>query len=314
MTGEGEVRAGWRGLPRGRPFRDTRRSCWRSRWPAALLALGLQAGRRQRHVRQRAPRRASRPPTTTTSTSAGTRSSILVREPLTDLVETKDLATRQPFSRPASPARCVVADQQLASFTPAPAGLARRRTAADNSPCGKLMKAQPVQVVYGPGTFLNRAVAAVNTRDHARCSTSAQQAVTSAEQRRLQARDRPRPEPRRRRRTVANAAGTLKQQQELQQLEQLYLNSGISGTPSIDDPQFIPQIVFDQTRGVNQPKARFAYLFPTANSALIQVRLKASLSDAQQAQRDQLDPPGGADADVPPGRTAARTPSPACRS
>ena len=64
----------------------------------------------------------------------------------------------------------------------------------------------------------------------------------------------------------------------------MYLNSGISGQPKIDDPQFIPEIVFDQTRGVNQPKARFAYLFPTANSALIQVRLKASLSSAQQAQ------------------------------
>ena len=35
---------------------------------------------------------------------------------------------------------------------------------------------------------------------------------------------------------------------------------------------------------MNQPKSRFAYLFPTADSALIQVRLKASLSDAQQAQ------------------------------
>ena len=64
----------------------------------------------------------------------------------------------------------------------------------------------------------------------------------------------------------------------------MYLNSGISGQPKIDDPQFIPEIVFDQTRGVNQPKARFAYLFPTKNSALIQVRLKASLTAAQQAQ------------------------------
>ena len=41
--------------------------------------------------------------------------------------------------------------------------------------------------------------------------------------------------------------------------------------------------MFDQSRGANQPKARFSYLFPTADSALIQVRLKASLSDAQQA-------------------------------
>jgi hydrophobe/amphiphile efflux-3 (HAE3) family protein len=82
---------------------------------------------------------------------------------------------------------------------------------------------------------------------------------------------------------AAASAGQLEQQQQTQQLERLYLNSGISGTPRIDDPQFIPQIVFDQTRGANQPKARFSYLFPTADSALIQVRLKASLSDTQQA-------------------------------
>src|SRR5205807_6130891 len=83
---------------------------------------------------------------------------------------------------------------------------------------------------------------------------------------------------------VANSAGVLEQQRQTQTLERLYLDSGINGTPRIDDPQFVPQIVFDQTRGVNQPKARFAYLFPTANSALIQVRLKAGLSNSQQAQ------------------------------
>jgi hypothetical protein len=82
----------------------------------------------------------------------------------------------------------------------------------------------------------------------------------------------------------ANAAGQLEYQQQLSTMEQLAVTSGLSSTPSIDDPQFIPQIVFDQTRGVNQPKARFAYLFPTADSALIQVRLRSSLSDAQQAR------------------------------
>ncbi len=35
---------------------------------------------------------------------------------------------------------------------------------------------------------------------------------------------------------------------------------------------------------MNQPKSRFAYLFPTANSGLIQVRLKSNLSGAEQAR------------------------------
>ena len=86
---------------------------------------------------------------------------ILIREPLTDLVETKDLATRLQLEACLA-GQVVVANQQLQAFTPAPAGSATPY-GGWSSPCGKLMKAQPAQVVYGPGTFLNRAVAAVNT-------------------------------------------------------------------------------------------------------------------------------------------------------
>ena len=42
--------------------------------------------------------------------------------------------------------------------------------------------------------------------------------------------------------------------------------------------------MFDPSRGANQPKARFAYLFPTSDSALIQVRLRSSLSYAAESR------------------------------
>jgi hydrophobe/amphiphile efflux-3 (HAE3) family protein len=205
---------------------------------------------------------------------------ILIQEKLTNLVETKDLATVSQLEACLG-GQVLIANSQLASFTPAQPG-SKPPYGGYNSACGKLMKNRPVQVVYGPGTFLNRAVAAVNTQVRA-LLTSAQAAIATAESnayRLALGRGMSKAQAQK----VATSAGTLQKQQELQQLERLYLDSGISGTPSIDDPQFIPQIVFDQTRGVNQPKARFAYLFPTANSALIQVRLKASLSDAQQRQ------------------------------
>ena len=203
---------------------------------------------------------------------------VLVREKLTNLVETKDLATLSELEACLG-GQVLNADRTLASFTPAKPG-SKPPYGGYNSPCGKLMKTHPVQVVYGPGTFLNRAVAAVNTQI-IDLLNQAKQAVSQAESNAYNlaiGRHMSKAQAQK----VANAAGTLKQQQEVQSLEQLYLNSGISGTPSIDDKQFIPQIVFDQTRGVNQPKARFSYLFPTANSALIQVRLKAGLSDEQQ--------------------------------
>ena len=136
--------------------------------------------------------------------------------------------------------------------------------------------------MYGPGTFLNRAVAAVNTQIQAMMagvSTSVRNAKQSAYKLAIG-----RGLGRAQALKDANAAGQLESQQQLQSLEQLAVQSGITSLPSIDSPQFIPQIVFDQTRGVNQPKSRFAYLFPTANDALIQIRLRSSLSDAEQAQ------------------------------
>ncbi len=204
---------------------------------------------------------------------------ILIREPLTDLVETKDLATVSELEACLS-GQVIAANQALRAFTPVAVGT-RAPYGGWQSPCGKLMEARAAQVVYGPGTFLNRAVAAVNTEVQGMI-TAADQAVVTAKQDAYQL-ALGNGLPRKQALVEANAAGQLEQQKQLQTLEQMYLNSGITGTPSIDDPQFIPQIVFDQSRGVNQPKSRFAYLFPTANSALIQVRLKASLSDAEQA-------------------------------
>ena len=205
---------------------------------------------------------------------------ILIREPLTDLVETKDLGIVSELEACLA-GQVLVPNQQLEAFTPAAAGT-RTPYGGVNSPCGKLAKLRPAQVVYGPGTFLNRAVAAVNQQVLA-LENGAQQAVSSARQaayRLALAKHMSKQQAL----AEENAAGQLASQQQYQQLIQMYLNSGISGQPKIDDPQFIPQIVFDQTRGVNQPKARFAYLFPNKNSALIQVRLKASLSASQQAQ------------------------------
>jgi uncharacterized protein len=204
---------------------------------------------------------------------------VLIHEPLPDLVETKDLATLTQLEA-CFAGQYVVANQTLRAFTPA----AGHHTpyGGTNSACGKLARYKPVQAVYGPGTFLNRAVAAVNTQIQAMLTgvgTSVKSAESNAYQAALQE-----GMARKKALSEASAAGQLEYQSQMQSLEQLAVSSGITALPSIDSPQFIPQIVFDQTRGVNQPKARFAYLFPTANSALIQIRLKASLSDAQQTQ------------------------------
>jgi uncharacterized protein len=203
---------------------------------------------------------------------------VLIREPLTDLVETKDLATVSQLEACLA-GQVVVANETLGSFTPATGK--QQAYGGPNSPCGHLMRSKPVQVVYGPGTFLNRAVAAVTQQVQSMIG-SANQAVQRYAQAAYQL-ALAKHLSRKQANAAANAAGQLAYQQQIQQLERLAVQSGLSGIPRIDDPSFIRQVVFDQTRGVNQPKARFSYLFPTSGSALIQARLKPGLSSSQQA-------------------------------
>ncbi len=208
---------------------------------------------------------------------------ILIKESLPNLVETKDLATVTQLEACLA-GQYVTANNNLRRIHPGGATTPLRRLEEplrqadeDAAGAGRLRPRHVSQPRRGRGQHRDQRDA--QGRHHV---------GKTAEYRRLQAGHRQGPEPSKRHSGDANAAGQLEYQQQLQTLERLALNSGITSLPSIDSPQFIPQVVFDQTRGVNQPKARFAYLFPTKNSALIQVRLKASLSDAQQARAISL--------------------------
>jgi hydrophobe/amphiphile efflux-3 (HAE3) family protein len=201
---------------------------------------------------------------------------VLVREQLTNLVETKDLAVVSQLE--ACLAGQTIVPSQTA-FTTAPAS--QQPYGGWKSPCGRLRRANAVEVVYGPGTFLNRAVSAVD-RQVTQVMSSANQTIQRDYKAAYQL-GLAHHLSRTKAATEAKAIAQLAYQQQLQQLEQLALQSGITSPPRIDSVSFIRQIVFDPLRGVNQPKARFSYLFPTADSALIQVRLKPSLSADQQA-------------------------------
>jgi hydrophobe/amphiphile efflux-3 (HAE3) family protein len=204
---------------------------------------------------------------------------VLIREPVRDLVETKDLGTLS-FLEACLAGRVVVENTQLGAYTEAP-GL-QTPYGGWESPCGELMRHRPVKAVYGPATFLNQAVIAINEMIGA-VTQGAQQEIQTAER---EAFELARGEHRstKQAQQMAQAAGSLAQQQELQQAQTLAFQSGLTSAPRIDNQQFISEVVFDPTRGPNQPKARFSYLFPNSHAALIQVRLKASLTPTQQAQ------------------------------
>jgi hydrophobe/amphiphile efflux-3 (HAE3) family protein len=63
---------------------------------------------------------------------------------------------------------------------------------------------------------------------------------------------------------------------------------GVDETPRLDDPDFVAALVFDPKRGATTPKSRFSYLFPSPESAAIQVRLKPGLGDEERERATAL--------------------------
>jgi hydrophobe/amphiphile efflux-3 (HAE3) family protein len=128
-------------------------------------------------------------------------------------------------------------------------------------PCAKLAALKPVKLVYGPGTFLNESVRAVQNAVMTQLrAIQGQVDAVPAEQR------------------------AAAQAQAAEQIKRLWLASGVQGIPQIDSKPFISQIVFDPARGADVPKARFSALFPSRDAALIQLRLRPDLTGAERTR------------------------------
>ena len=152
-----------------------------------------------------------------------------------------------------------------------------------DGPCARFAATKPVQVVYGPGTFLNSAVGEIQTQLAQQLAGARQQAQQSARKARRSARRQGRSAAEARR--MAQAARQEVEAQVTRDLLDIAVRYGLSlrsATPQLDNPDFVSALVFDPTRCATCPKARFAYLFPNQDSAVIQVRLKPSLSEEER--------------------------------
>jgi len=156
------------------------------------------------------------------------------------------------------------------------------------SPCAAFAKLRPrpVQVVYGPGTFLNEAVRQIQDEFTTQQKAEAGREQTAARAARALAASQHRTKAQQDQ--VASEARQLVQAQYLRNALALAQAYNLRSLPQLNDPQFVSNVVFDPSRGSDVPKARFAYLFPNRNSALIQVRLTPGLSDAQRRQAISL--------------------------
>src|ERR1700754_1956691 len=158
-----------------------------------------------------------------------------------------------------------------------------------SGPCAGLARGpRPVRVVYGPGTFINSSVKELTKQLQTQTRARAAQAdrARGAGTRLARARGRSPAEAKR----LGREAEKLVYAQFAQELLAMNAKYGLNltGAPKLNDPDFVYQLVFDPARGSRTPKARFSYLFPSPSSALISVRLRDGLSDAERARAVEL--------------------------
>ena len=158
-------------------------------------------------------------------------------------------------------------------------------------PCGQLARTRPVKVVLGPGTFLNTAARELRAGYERRVARTRGLARAAAARARTDARRRGlRPEAADRSGARARARVEARFADELVALASRY---GLVSVPRLDDPGFVSTLVFDAAQRPGTPKRKFAYLFPSkrvepGRTALVQVRLKAGLDEAQRSDAIRL--------------------------
>jgi hypothetical protein len=150
-------------------------------------------------------------------------------------------------------------------------------------PCGALARAHTVKAVIGPGTFINEAATELDTQLQAR--------NTQARREARQAEGVVRHEALARGLSPAEATKLGQQASKItltrytEEVFRLGIEYGLRAVPSVTDPNFISQVVFDSSvKTPGTPKQRFAYLFPSRETALISVRMRAGLSEAERSK------------------------------
>ncbi len=199
---------------------------------------------------------------------------VLVREDLRQLTLTQDLQALLELET------CLAGGTEFAETLP------RRKGAPLPEVCDEIAELAPSRVVYGPATFLYQSVAQIQQVLQGQIGATQQTAERAAREARRQA--------------AAAGASSTEQQQAAERASQqvlgtfqselvrLGLKFGITSPPRLDDPQFINRVVFDPREPVGTPKERFAYLFPSTDSALISVRLRPDLSDEERGEAIDL--------------------------
>jgi hypothetical protein len=151
-----------------------------------------------------------------------------------------------------------------------------------NGPCGQLARAHTVKVVLGPGTFVNEAANQIDeqlAQQTKQAETQAKQAESvvrrAALKRGLSASEAD---------ALGREASKVTTGRFQEGLVALALEYGLTSRPTLENHEFVTSLVFDSNKPAGTPKQRFAYLFPSREAALVSVRMRAGLSEAQRTR------------------------------
>src|SRR5688500_9305402 len=152
--------------------------------------------------------------------------------------------------------------------------------------CSAFAKRKPVQVVYGPGTFINEAAGQILDRINFDRGREAAEADRAAREARRVARRRGLPEAQQEQ--FAQEARRIVMATFAQRALELAVRFGLSSVPALNNPEFVLQLVFEPSLGAEVPKPRFAYLFPHSDAAVIQARLRPGLSGDERRRAVEM--------------------------
>lgn len=152
--------------------------------------------------------------------------------------------------------------------------------------CEQIAELDPTQVMFGPATFLSesaiRAEELLNAQSQAALQRAREASASAARQARKDGLSEEEQT------AAARAAGQQVLAEFQQQLLDLAITYGQTGPPRLDDPKYVSSVVFDTRFAGGVPKERFAYLFPSPEAALISVRLRPGLTEAERSRAIEL--------------------------
>ena len=152
--------------------------------------------------------------------------------------------------------------------------------------CRKIAELKPAKVVYGPATFINTAVGQIQdqlAKKQQTAATQAQQAAEAARKLSKRRGDPPREQQRLAKRRRRRGPGAVHQRNAPARAQ-----VRAQRLPRINDPPSCPRSCSTGPRGAGRAQVAVRLPVPSKNAALIQIRLRPDLTEAEQARAIDL--------------------------